>query len=92
MTNKKRKNITLDSLAQIMTQGFIDTEKSTDKKINNLAGMVQRGFLDVDKRFDLVDKRFDKIDKRIDGVELEDHRKRIGRLEEQVRELQASFR
>ncbi len=55
MANKKRKNITLDNLAQIMTQSFVDAKKSVNK-------------------------------------ELEDHRKRIGRLEEQVGKLQVSLR
>jgi len=100
MVKKLKKNITLD----------------------NLAGMVQRGFLGVDKKFNEVYERFDKISKRIDGLDnkidalylevssidkkinkiderlakieiilLEDHRKRIGRLEEQMQTLQASF-
>jgi hypothetical protein len=30
--------------------------------IEDLAGMVQRGFKDVAKRFDAVDKRFDAVE------------------------------
>lgn len=37
--------------------------------INDLAGMVKKGFDGVDKRFDGVDKRFDGVDKRFNNVE-----------------------
>ncbi len=46
--------------------------KSMAKKkttIEDLAGMVKRGFGGVDKRFEQVDKRFDGVDKRFDGVD-----------------------
>lgn len=58
--------------------------------IEDLAGMVQRGFSGVDKRFDLVDKRFDMVDKRFDKIEkliLADHKKRIDRLEREMKEI-----
>ena len=51
--------------------------------IENLAGMVQRGFGEMEKRFDAVDDRFDRIEKLI----LADHKRRIERLEEQVKDL-----
>ncbi len=70
MAKRIKKNITLEDLAQIMSKGFVSVEKNTDKKIDNLAGMVQRGFLDVDKKFKEVDKRFDNIDKRFDDLGL----------------------
>jgi len=38
--------------------------------LDNLAGMVKRGFDGVDKRFDGVDKRFDGVDKRFDKIEI----------------------
>jgi archaellum component FlaC len=51
--------------------------------IEHLAGMVQRGFVEMEKRFDAVDDRFDRIEKLI----LADHKRRIERLEEQVKDL-----
>jgi chaperonin cofactor prefoldin len=44
--------------------------------IDDLAGMVQRGFVDLEKR---IDGRFDSVDKRIDGVD-----KRMDGLEEKI--------
>lgn len=58
--------------------------------IENLAAMVQRGFKDVEKRFDTMDKRFDAVEDRLDRIEklmLVDHKRRIERLEEQVKDL-----
>jgi archaellum component FlaC len=49
----------------------------------DLAVMVKKGFDAVDKRFDGVDDRLDRIEKLI----LADHKRRIERLEEQVRDL-----
>lgn len=37
--------------------------------IEDLAGMVKRGFDGVDKRLDGVDKRFNGVDKRFDKIE-----------------------
>jgi hypothetical protein len=45
--------------------------------------MVKRGFDAVDKRCDGVDDRLDRIEKLI----LADHKRRIERLEEQVKDL-----
>ena len=52
--------------------------------------MVKKGFDAVDKRFDGVDRRFDGIDDRLDRIEkliLADHKRRIERLEDQVKDL-----
>jgi archaellum component FlaC len=49
----------------------------------DLALMVKKGFDSVDKRFDGVDDRLDRIEKLI----LADHKRRIERLEEQVKDL-----
>jgi archaellum component FlaC len=52
--------------------------------------MVKKGFAAVDKRFDGVDRRFDGIDDRLDRIEkliLADHKRRIERLEDQVKDL-----
>jgi archaellum component FlaC len=51
--------------------------------IEDLAVMVKKGFDSVDKRFDGVDERLDRIEKLI----LADHKRRIERLEEQVKDL-----
>jgi archaellum component FlaC len=51
--------------------------------IEDLAGMVQRGFDGVDKRFDVIEHRLDRIEK----LMLVDHKRRIERLEEQVKDL-----
>jgi len=74
-------------------------KKSTT--IEDLARMTKKGFDAVDKRFDAVDKRFDAVDKRLDAIDerldhieqflLEDHRRRITKLEDQVKELYDSL-
>ncbi|MBI5306322.1 hypothetical protein HZB04_01930 [Candidatus Wolfebacteria bacterium] len=46
----KKSKMTLDRLALITQQGFLDVDKK---------------FESIDKRFDLVDKRFDKIESEI---------------------------
>ena len=43
--------------------------KKKEVTIEDLAGMVQRGFVQMDNRFDGVDKRLDKIENRLDKVE-----------------------
>jgi archaellum component FlaC len=51
--------------------------------IEDLAVMVKKGFDSVDKRFDGIDDRLDRIEKLI----LADHKRRIERLEDQVKDL-----
>jgi hypothetical protein len=51
--------------------------------IDDLAVMVKKGFDTVDKRFDGIDDRLDRIERLI----LADHKRRIERLEDQVRDL-----
>jgi archaellum component FlaC len=58
-------------------------DNETKKEFENLAGMVSRGFEHVDKRFDAVDERLNKIEK----LMLTDHKRRIERLETEVKEL-----
>ena len=61
--------------------------------IDDLAIMVQKGFEETAKkaemnlRFVQIDKRFDKIEKLI----LADHKNRIEKLEEEVKELKNLF-
>ena len=61
-----------------------------------LAVMIQRGFAetarkdDVDRRFDGVEKRLDAIEDHLESIEklmLEDHRRRIERLEGEMKNL-----
>ena len=58
--------------------------------IDTLAVMINRGFEGVDKRFEDVDKRFDAVDARLDRIEkliLADHKRRIERLEVEMKDL-----
>lgn len=55
--------------------------------IDDLAGMVKRGFDAVDLRFDKVDERFSRIEKLI----LVSYNRRIERLEEEVRDIKNLF-
>ena len=42
--NQDKKEMTIEDLAQIMTAGFDKTAKETDKKIDELAAMINKGF------------------------------------------------
>ncbi len=69
--------------------------------IDDLAVMVQKGFIGVDKRFDNVDKRFKDVDKRFDEVDQRlikierkidsNHEQRIERLEDDVKWLKGQL-
>ncbi len=70
-------------------------DKKKGATLDSLAVMVQHGFEDIDEKFKGVDRRFDEMNERFDQLEkiiLHDHNDRIGRLEDQVKELQADFR
>ena len=57
--------------------------------IDDLAGMVQKGFEETAKK-DEVNERFDKIEDRLESIEkliLTDHKRRIEKLEDEVKEL-----
>lgn len=57
--------------------------------IEDLARMVQKGFEDTAKKIDM-DARFDVVEKRLDRIEkflLEEHRRRIEKLEDQMQEV-----
>jgi archaellum component FlaC len=62
--------------------------------IEELASMVQHGFgetkADMARGFAAVDKRLDAIEDRLESIEkliLADHKRRIERLEDQVKDL-----
>lgn len=63
--------------------------------IDDLAGMVKRGFDDtyayMDKRFEAVDKRFDAMDKRFDRIEnliLKRHEDEIEHLKIRMKDVE----
>lgn len=57
--------------------------KKKNITMDDLAGMVKKGFDGVDLRFDRVEERFDKIEKLL----IAEHRRRIEKLESDVKEL-----
>jgi len=57
--------------------------------IEDLARMIQKGFLETAKKTE-VNKRFDKVEDRLERIEkllIAEHRRRIEKLEEDVKEL-----
>ena len=63
--------------------------KNKNITIDDLAGMVQKGFEETAKRGE-VNERFDKIEDRLENIEkliLADHKRRIEKLEDEVKEL-----
>jgi len=63
--------------------------KKKNITIDDLVRMVQKGFLETAKR-DEVNKRFDKVEDRLERIEkliLPDHKRRIEKLEIEVKEL-----
>jgi archaellum component FlaC len=69
-----KKKITIEDLAMMVQHGFKETARQAD----------------VDARFDAVDKRFDAVDERLDRIEkliLADHKRRIERLEGEMKDL-----
>ncbi|MCX6722354.1 MAG: hypothetical protein NTY04_04210 [Candidatus Staskawiczbacteria bacterium] len=73
-----KKNITIDDLAVMVQKGFGETAKKYDMDLR---------FEEVDKRFDAIDKRFDRVEHLI----LENHKKRLEKLETEVKELKELF-
>ena len=68
-TRERKIEKIIEDLSGQMVKGFADAEKSTDKKIADLAELTAVGFLDTQKRFDQVDVRFDRLEGRVDKVE-----------------------
>ncbi|MFH1181293.1 MAG: hypothetical protein V1705_02810 [bacterium] len=63
--------------------------KSKNVTIDDLARMVKKGFDETAKKEE-VNVRFDKVEERLDKIEkliLADHKRRIDKLEVEVREL-----
>lgn len=70
--------------------------KKKNITIEDLAGMVQKGFnetakkKEVDRRFNEISKRFNEVDKHLEKIEkllIVNHRERIERLEMEVKNL-----
>jgi hypothetical protein len=57
--------------------------KKKKTTIEDLAVMVQKGFTGVDKRFDTIDERLD----RIENMLIAEHRRRIEKLENEMRKV-----
>lgn len=58
--------------------------------IDDLAGMINKGFDGVNEKFDGVNQRFDKVEDRLERIEkllITDHHRRIEKLEEEVKDL-----
>lgn len=99
------KKITIEKLAKIVEKGFKfqggqigelkeaikvqgeDLRKTIKESIEELAGMTAGGFNEVHERFDRVEDRLERIEK----LTLEDHRKRIIKLEAEVKYLKEIF-
>jgi archaellum component FlaC len=80
----------------LLQDSYLEDMAKRKITIETRAGMIQRGFgemakkRDMDRRFNSVVKRFDAIDDRFDRIEkpiLADHKRRIERLEDQVKDL-----
>ena len=52
----KKKEVTIDDLANIVKEGFAEADKRTDKKIDDLAMMAQKGFLGMEEKFVKIEK------------------------------------
>lgn len=84
----KSKKVTIEHLARIVQTGFLETAKKGDLDIVRGDLNFVKSDLDTIKKemkagFKAVDERFDRIEKLI----LADHKRRIEKLEEEVRDL-----
>ena len=65
-------------------------ETKKEITINELAGMMQRGFValesKMDEKFDIVDKRFEQVDKRFEQVD-----KRFEQVDKRFEEVDKKF-
>ncbi|MFA5933920.1 MAG: hypothetical protein WC795_01700 [Candidatus Paceibacterota bacterium] len=62
-------------------------KKKKEMTIEDLAGMVAKGFIGVDSRLDKVDSRLDKVDSRLDKVE-----SRLDKVESRLTDVEESVR
>lgn len=79
------KKVSIEKLAEMVQRGFDDVTGTFHDVTSRMAHKI-----DVDKRFDGVDKRFDALKDRLERIEklmLADHKRRIERLESEMKEL-----
>jgi len=76
---KKDKKITIEDLARMVQKGFSET----GGEINGVKEDVAEVKNEMRRSFKAVDERFDKIEKLI----LADHKRRIERLEDEMKDL-----
>lgn len=84
----KKKNVTIEDLAVMVQKGFLETAKKSE--VNRRFEEIEDRFDDVKARFEGVNRRFDAIDDRLDRIEkilLADHKKRIEKLEADIKDL-----
>jgi len=80
-----KKNVTIDELAVMVKRGFDETAKKADMDFR---------FDQVDKRFEQMEKRFNRVDERFDKIEkliLKDHKRRIEKLEDELKEVKGTL-
>jgi hypothetical protein len=71
----------------------MEVMKRKNISIDDLARMVQKGFLETAKKAE-VNKRFDRVEDRLERIEkllIAEHRRRIEKLEIDVRQLKELF-
>lgn len=69
-----KKTITIEDLARMVQKGFLETAKKAE---------ADRAFKRVDARFDGIENRLESIEK----ILIADHRRRIEKLETDIKEL-----
>ena len=70
-----KKNMTIDDLGAMVGRGF-----------NDLAGRMNQGFANVDKKFVSIDQRFDGVDKKIETLRTEIHDE-FRRIREEIKDV-----
>lgn len=97
--NNNKKEITLEDLIAIMQAGFANSEKATDKKIDDLAIMAQNGFNELRTEFKVdlkaVEEKVDDVKDEISEVKAELNKKvdkfEHNGLEYRVEKLEKKF-
>ncbi|MBU3901617.1 hypothetical protein KJ590_01570 [Patescibacteria group bacterium] len=79
MKKASKKKITMDVLAGMISAGTKETKTFVRKEIADLAGMVQRGFLDVSGKLNTVE------------VDIKSVKKDVAELKNDVKELREDF-
>lgn len=93
--SQKKKEMTIDDLAILMTDGFEKSNKQTDKKIESLARIVQNSFLSMEEIFEKLDVDIKEIKSDTGDIKAELNKKvdRIihNELEYRVEKLEEKF-